>query len=120
MTAQPGPVGEEAAKLIEALGEWARGAAAGAAGAHPDDDAGQGGISDGSPACRLCPLCQLIAVLRQARPETFSHLLDASAALTAALRSAVDHADSESRHRGVERIDLDPPPADGRRRASRA
>lgn len=129
MTTGPGTVAEEAAKLLEALGAWARaphGAAAGdptAAGAwsaeqlramfgHDAEHADAGpGISDGSPACRLCPVCQLIAVLRQARPETFAHLLEASAALTAALRSVVEHAEAARGNRpsGVQRIDLDPP-----------
>jgi hypothetical protein len=143
MTAAPGSIGEEAAKLIEALGMWARGAAGagteapGPAGTPTGETAGgsstSGGwsaedlhaafrrvtgeaaagpsIADGSPACRLCPVCQLIAVLRHARPETFAHLLDASAALTAALRSVVEQAESAhpARPPGVQRIDLDPP-----------
>ncbi len=110
----PGPVAEEAARLFEALGAWARehGSATGMGaslfeGVHS-------GISDGSPACRLCPVCQLIAVLRHARPETFAHLLDASTALTAALTSMVETSDGGGRSRdrrasGLQRIDLDPP-----------
>lgn len=129
MTQDTGTVGEEAAKLFEALGAWARGAAAGrgapdgerpgAGGWSPADleamlrqltDHVNAGVSDGSPACRLCPVCQLIAVLRQTRPETFAHLLDASAALTAALRSVVDASGGgNGRASGVQKIDLDPP-----------
>jgi hypothetical protein len=48
--------------------------------------------------------------MRHARPETFAHLLDATAALAAAARTVVEshqHGDSGS---GVERIDLDDEP----------
>jgi len=121
----PGPLGEEAARLLDALGAWARGNLHRAPGASQDGHeswheqmAGGPGeaISDGSPACRLCPVCQLIAVLRSARPETFAHLLEASAALTAALRSLVEYAeadaDRERRRSGLQHIDLDPPARD--------
>jgi len=101
VTTAPGPLAEEAARLVEALSDWARGHA----GEVPGAVASQVG---GSAECRLCPLCQAIALMRQARPETFVHLLEASTALTAALRTLVDS--SDHRHapgRGVERIDLD-------------
>lgn len=99
MTAtQPGPLAEEAARLVEALSEWARGAAGGltipAAGSGPE--------------CQVCPLCQLLALLRRTQPETFGHLADASASMVAALRTVVDrHDHATSRRSGVERIDLD-------------
>ena len=132
VTAPTGSLGEEAARLLEALGMWARGSLDGH-GAEDLHDAGHerissrvGGafrtlndsIADGSPACRVCPVCQLIAVVRHAKPETFTHLLDASAALTAALRSVVEQAEHGERERrsGVQRIDLDPvPDSDGPR-----
>ena len=103
-SAAPGPLAEEAARLVEAMSEWARSHA----GELPGAVAGQVG---GSAECRLCPFCQAIALLRQARPETFAHLLDASTAMTAALRSLVE---GMERHRTgssqVERIDLDDDP----------
>lgn len=112
----PGSVGEEAAKLLDALQDWARGMTQGHGGVAAEDppadgrEAPRSGMADGSAACRLCPLCQLIAALRHTRPETFAHLLEASAALTAALRSMVEAgAGHAHRHSGVERIDLDPP-----------
>jgi hypothetical protein len=97
----PGPLADEAVRLVEALSEWARGHAGdlpGAVSSHVG----------GSVECRLCPFCQALSLLRQARPETFVHLLEASTALTAALRSIVDGI-GEGRHQqsGVERIDLD-------------
>ena len=98
MTAASGSVGDEAAKLVAALSEWARGAAG-----------GELPLATGSEECTLCPLCQMIALARRARPETFTHLADATTAFLAAVRTVVethDHARSNGRT-GVERIDLD-------------
>jgi hypothetical protein len=94
----PGPLAEEAARLVEALGEWARTAA--------------GGVSmpttGGGPECQLCPFCQLLALVRRTQPETFGHLADASASMVAALRTIVErHEHGGPRTSGVERIDLD-------------
>jgi hypothetical protein len=97
----PGPLADEAARLVDALSDWARGHVGdlpGAVSAHVG----------GSPECKLCPFCQALGLLRQARPETFVHLLEASTALTAALRSIVDGAGAgRPGAGGVERIDLD-------------
>jgi len=102
----PGPLAEEAARLVEALSDWAR--------THSGDLPGAVGNAVGgatqfgaSAECRLCPVCQAIALLRQTRPETFAHLLDASAALTAALRSVVETHGGHRPSSGFERIDLD-------------
>jgi hypothetical protein len=92
----PGPPAEEAAKLVEAIGEWARGAS--------------GGVSMPSAGaeCQVCPFCQLLALLRRTQPETFGHLADASASMVAALRTVVErHEHTGPRTGGVERIDLD-------------
>jgi hypothetical protein len=95
--AAPGPLAEEAARLVEALGEWARGA-------MTDGAAGAGH----APECQLCPFCQLLAVARRTQPETFNHLADASASVVAALRTVLEAREhGNGRHRGVERIDLD-------------
>lgn len=46
-----------------------------------------GGERDGTPvACRLCPLCQGIALLRSVRPETVDRLADLASAVAASLR----------------------------------
>lgn len=91
-----GPLPEEAARFVEALSDWARGHVGGPS------------LSVGNAAeCTLCPICQLLSLVRQAKPETFAHLLDASAALTAAMRSVVDAHSSHGAPGGMERIDLD-------------
>lgn len=99
MTATPpGPLAEEAARLIEAIGEWARGTV----GDVSMPSAG------GAAECQICPFCQLLALLRRTQPETFGHLADASASMVAALRTVVErHDHSSARKSGVERIDLD-------------
>lgn len=80
-----GSVTEEAARLVDALGQsfgqWAREAFG--------DVSFDESIATGSAECQLCPVCRLIALVRGTRPETVEHLLDAVGSLTAALRSAV-------------------------------
>lgn len=99
MTTAPGSIGEEAAKLVDALADWARGAAG-----------GELPLSTGAAECTLCPLCQVLAVMRRTKPETFTHLADATTSFIAALRTVVethDHGGPDGQH-GVQRIDLDP------------
>jgi hypothetical protein len=97
VTTAPGPVGEEAAKLVEALADWARGAAG-----------GELPLATGTEECSLCPICQALSLARRARPETFTHLVDATTSFLAALRTVVEtHDHGSSRGHGVERIDLD-------------
>ena len=99
----PGPLAEEAARLVEAITEWARGAVG---------DVSLPSISSG-PECQICPICQLLALVRRTQPETFGHLADASASMVAALRTVIDRHDHGGRRSsGVERIDLDRPDFD--------
>jgi hypothetical protein len=92
----PGPLADEAARLVEAIGEWARGAV----GDLPL--AAGGGVE-----CQVCPFCQLLALARRAQPDTFGHLADASASMVAALRSIVESHDPARQRSTMERIDLD-------------
>jgi hypothetical protein len=97
-TGAPGPLADEAAKLVEAIGEWARGAAGGIS---------LSAVGEGAE-CQVCPFCQLMALVRRTNPETFGHLADASASMIAALRTVVEkHDHPGARNAGVERIDLD-------------
>lgn len=113
-----GSVGEEAAKLADAvhewLGEW-RGSGAlggfGGLGGHRASGSGaKGAASSGDvwaeataappPAaagrdgaeCRMCPICQGLRLLRGSQPEVFEHLSDAAASLAAALRELLTDA----------------------------
>ncbi len=113
---QVGSVGEEAAKLLGALSEWAReqgtdytGTAAGAAStfAHAVHDVNEH-IATGSQDCRYCPVCQVIHVVRQTSPEVRSHLaVAASSLMQAASGLLATHADGPASASSVEKIDLD-------------
>ena len=99
---ETGSVAEEAARLFEAVQDWVR--------RTTEDPSPR--IATGSAECTVCPLCQALALLRSARPETFAHLAEAMTALVAAgrdlLESHAGHADSRRRqsHPDVERIEV--------------
>jgi hypothetical protein len=127
-----GSLGEEAARLAEAVQEWLGGRAgeraqewlagarageraqewlAGAAGRRARDVwADATAPPGGSPECQACPFCQLLRIVRSVRPEVFEHVSDATASLMAALRElcadSAGHGDASPRRGGVERIDL--------------
>ena len=97
-----GSVGDEAAKLLEAVQDWARSTFGEGASAR---------MSTGSPECEWCPLCQLVAVLRGDRPETTEKIVAAGTAMMSALRSLLDPPASPTDHEEapparVQRIDL--------------
>lgn len=97
-----GSAAEEAGRLFEAVQDWARRAsgAAGGLGEH---------VATGSPECQLCPVCQLIALMRETRPEVAAHLSEAAGSLLAAARAALAAHEREwgsRRSAGVERIDI--------------
>lgn len=105
-----GTVAEEAAKLVAAFGAASAAAASASPGPSPPGEPVSGeSDQQGSPpvgagprtdegscrhqatasqpiACALCPVCQLIALLRTVRPETVDRLADLAAAATTALR----------------------------------
>jgi hypothetical protein len=90
-----GSAAEEAARLLAAVQDWAR--------TRFDHEH----LATGSAECQVCPVCQGIAALRQVRPETVEHLLDAAASFVAALKSTMPQP-SPDRPRGsrVQRIDV--------------
>lgn len=67
-----GSAGEEAARLLEALGGWW--------------SQEQRGSADAPTTCRNCPWCRAVAAARAVRPEVAEHLLGAAESLAAALR----------------------------------
>lgn len=97
-----GTLAEEAARLLEAAQQWARGSLAEGAAVAGDD-----------PECRVCPVCMVLRTVRGVRPETVEHLVEATGALAAALRSLVEAhehtADGQQRRQPsapVQRIDV--------------
>ncbi len=116
-----GSIGEEAAKLLEALQEWAResgheyaGAAAGAAeGAASTFQQVNEHLATGGADCRYCPLCQVIALVRSTSPEVRHHLGAAASSLLQAASGvlATSVPDRPSRPQGgFEHIDLSDEP----------
>jgi hypothetical protein len=104
-----GGVGEEAARLLEAVQDWARrtaGSGDGDGTGHAEDSSWQGQISSDALECQLCPLCRLIAVVRNTRPEVVEHLADATASLAAAIRELLAAQQERTGCSAVERIDI--------------
>jgi len=84
-----GNAGQEAARLLDALGQWL--------GARTADSPGWSEhIATGSAECRLCPLCRLIALARETSPELAGHLDDALSSVSSALRLVGDHLGASS------------------------
>jgi hypothetical protein len=104
VSAAPGSLGEEAARLAAAVQDWLASVPGGAA--HASGPAGEPG-SDPPPECQVCPACQLLRLLRGTRPEVYGHLADAAASLSAALREMTPDRTPDATRRGtVEHIDL--------------
>jgi hypothetical protein len=113
-----GSVGEEAAKLLGALQEWAResgndyaNAAAGTANSAASAfGAVNEHIATGGEECRYCPVCQMISVVRGTSPEVKQHLASAASSLVQAFAGVLaTHAPEQpasQRDSGVEKIDL--------------
>jgi hypothetical protein len=77
---EPGGLGEEAARLAEAVRGWARTSFPGL-----DEH-----VATGAPECRYCPLCRLIAVLRGERPEVTERVAEAASAVADAVRAVAE------------------------------
>ena len=100
----PGSAAEEAAALFAAAQEWLRTRSHGLG-----EDLRHGEhLATGSAECSICPLCQTISAVRQVRPETVEHLLDAVASVVAALRSTIgpEAARTPDGRGGVQHIDV--------------
>lgn len=80
---EPGPLADEAARLIGAAQDWLH---------RTVGDPASARIANGSPECCWCPFCQLIATLRGERPELTERLADTQAALAGLLRTLADAA----------------------------
>jgi hypothetical protein len=107
-----GTAAQEAARLIEAIGEWLAVRAGATSGGSSGGSWAQWGsehIATGAPECQLCPLCRLIAAARAVGPEVASHVDDAMQAFAAALRVAADAVgnrggDAAGPHQGFQTI----------------
>ena len=94
-----GNAGEEAARLLEAVRKWV-------------DDRGVSAppIATGSAECKLCPICQVLSLLREGQPEVFEHVGHAMDSLMSALRAGISAHENQWSHpraTDVEHIDID-------------
>jgi hypothetical protein len=97
-----GSVGDEAAKLLGALADWASG--------HVGDRAREVNehIATGDAECLYCPICRTVHAVRSASPEVKAQLAGAASTFlqaAAGLLSAAGHADPSASR--VQHIDLD-------------
>ncbi|GAA1925966.1 hypothetical protein [Nocardioides marmoribigeumensis] len=108
-----GSVGEEAAKLLGALQDWARDTGAAHAGGVADDLGAQvrdlGAHLAHGEDCRYCPVCQAIRVFRETSPEIKQHLATAAGSLAQAVSLYLSASSQGSTPRSAEpqHIDLD-------------
>lgn len=106
-----GTTAEELARLMEAIGDWAKeskeGAGAAAGGfahaltgfaGHASDLAGRFAeelgdhLDTGAPECTYCPLCRTVHVFRESSPEVKVHLASAAASLMQAATTVLNAA----------------------------
>jgi hypothetical protein len=99
-----GSAAEEAAKLLGALGDWAK--------EHVQD--ADEHLATGAPECTWCPVCRTVHAVRTASPEVKAQLataaqslLQAASGLLAAATQAAQQPPSSVQH-----IDLDDDAAD--------
>lgn len=94
-----GSLAEEAAKLLGALGGWAKDTT------HDVEDH----LATGAPECSYCPVCRAVHAVRGLSPEVRTQLAGAATSALQALAGlleTVSH-DRPASDGGVERIDLD-------------
>ena len=120
-----GSVGEEAAKLLGALSDWARdqgsdlGQGLGGLASHAAEslhDVNEH-LATGSAECTYCPVCRTVHAVRQTTPEVRAHLAQAASSFFQAAAGLMATLPSQQqdpgRSPGVEKIDLDDPEAGG-------
>jgi hypothetical protein len=120
-----GSVGEEAAKLLGAVSDWARDQGTdvgqGLGGLASQAAASMQGINEhiatGSAECTYCPICRTVHTIRETSPEVRAHLATAASSFlqaAAALLATQVPKDDPRRGSSVERIDLDDDAGDDR------
>ena len=105
-----GSVADEAAKLAASLIDWVKDAAESTGAGRPNLH-----IATGAEECTICPICQMLHILRGAKPEVFDHLKAAAFSLMLAARAALDTdpAGPDGRRGPVESIDISFTDTDG-------
>lgn len=91
----PGPLADEAARLVGAAQDWWHRTTGGArpdggGTGSPGNATGSPGIATGASECCWCPVCQAIATVRGDRPDILERLAETQAAVTGLLRALAD------------------------------
>lgn len=114
-----GSLGEEAARLVEALADWTRQHQHAAGAGEPDpgeevpgaDEAGHRHDPLGAEECRWCPVCRVVHAVRETSPEVRAHLATAAQSLLHAaagmLATTPPAGGREGREGRVEHIEMD-------------
>ncbi|HTZ45245.1 MAG TPA: hypothetical protein VMB79_15405 [Jatrophihabitans sp.] len=107
---EPGPLAEEAARLLGAAQDWLH---------RTVTDPATARIATGDPECCWCPLCQLIAAVRDAHPDLAHQLTEALAPVLGALPPVLESlapavAELRSALAGLARAATGEPAAGGR------
>ena len=92
-----GSVGDEAAKLLGALADWA-GDQAREVNAH---------IATGDAECLYCPICRTVHAVREASPEVKAQLAQAASTFLEAAAALLSAGVAEQPASRVQHIDLD-------------
>jgi len=101
-----GSVGDEAAKLLGALADWA----GDHLGGHVGDKAREVNdhIATGEAECLYCPICRTVHAVREASPEVKAQLAQAASTFLQAAAGLLSAAGAaEPRSSRVQHIDLD-------------
>ena len=101
-----GSAAEEAAKLLNALGDWAKEHSTESANAFSESVAGLAGraaaavadlpkfmdehMATGAPECAYCPVCRTVHVVREASPDVRVHLTSAALSLMQAATTVLN------------------------------
>jgi hypothetical protein len=104
---ESGTFAEESAKLVEAVQQWASRSRSAAESLAAQGDSQAEGHQ--GPECKICPICQGLALVRNAKPEVIEHLADAATALAAAFSALLPTSASAPERRTadpVEHIDV--------------
>ena len=92
-----GSVGDEAAKLLGALADWA--------GDHARELNDH--IATGDAECLYCPICRTVHAVREASPEVKAQLTQAASTFLQAAAGLLSAAAAEPPSSRVQHIDLD-------------
>ena len=106
---EPGPLADEAARLVAAGLEWAQRAASAI-------DPGGDRIATGAPECAGCPVCRAVRALRDPSPETAERLTAVVTELATMVVAGLRTVDAHRGHDPGHPTDQDRPQARRRRR----